>query len=100
VQTLDLFARDGRLEGKVELLERLDRGQARGSHRGLKPAVIAQGDLRPEHSLQRFTGGDGAAIDIGQDLVNRFQCAGEFKIRQHLADMISSCGGAHRTASA
>src|SRR5271165_1076216 len=77
VQALDLLALDRGLEGKVELLDRLDRRQARGSHGGLQPSVIAQVDLRPKEALERFAGGDGAAVDVGEDVIDRFQCTGE-----------------------
>src|SRR5690349_3411161 len=46
VQAFDLLPLDRRLKREFERFQSLDRRQPRGAHRGLQPAVVAQGDLR------------------------------------------------------
>ena len=51
VQALDLLALEARLEGKVELRQRLHGWQARGAHGGLKTAVAPRQREGPEVHL-------------------------------------------------
>ncbi len=51
VQTLDLLALDRGLEGKVELLDRFDRRQSRGAHRGLHRSISSSQCLHRQRSL-------------------------------------------------
>src|SRR5258708_5531330 len=99
MQALELFSLDRGLEGKVELCQSLDSRQARGSHGGLQPSVVPKRDLRAEDALQSLAGGDRAAVDVGQDVIDGLQRAGELEIGQHLADVVAP-NRAHRTTSA
>ena len=56
VQTLDLLPFDARLKAEIEIRERLDRREARGSHRGLQASRVAQLDVRAEELLDRVGG--------------------------------------------
>ena len=102
VQAVDLFALDAGLEGEVELIERLHRGQPGGAHGGFEPAVVAQRDLGAEQLLDGLGRGDRAAIDLGQDAVDGLERAGHPEIRQHRPQPVAPCRrrGLHCSASA
>ncbi len=96
-KTLKLWALDRGLEGEAELVNDFDRRQPRGSHRCLQAPVVPERDLRTERALERFAGGIRSAINLGEVVIDGFQCTGKLQIGQHLADVVSS-NGAHRTA--
>ena len=100
VQALNLLAPDRRLEGKVELRQRLDRRQPRGPHRGLQPPVIAQADLGVEQAGDGLGDGHPAPIHLGEDRVHRLERPRQLQIGQHGPDVVPPVRGArHRTAS-
>ncbi len=83
VQALDLLALEARLEGEINLRQRLDGRQARGAHRGLPATVVAQRDLGAQHLLDRVARRHRPAVALGQPAVDRFQRAGHLQVRQH-----------------
>jgi hypothetical protein len=90
VEALDLPALDRGLEGEVEVLEGIHRGQSGGSHGGLQAPVVAQGDLGAEEALDRLGRADPAAVDAGQDRIQGLQRPGHLEIGQHGADPVAT----------
>ena len=83
VQALDLLALDAGLEGEVELIERLDRGQPGGTHGCPEPTVVAQRDLGAEQLLDGLGRRDRAAVDLGEDAVDGLERARHLQVGQH-----------------
>lgn len=80
VQTLDLLALHARLEGEVEVAERLHGGQARGAHRSFESTTIAERDLRAH---QRLDGGgrrQRPAVEARQDRIEVLEGAGHLQV--------------------
>ena len=101
VQALDMLALDARLEGEVELRQRLHRRQPRRAHRRLQTVVVAQQDLGAEQLLHRFAGRDRAAVGLGQDAVHGLERTGYLQVRQRLPQPVAAVAvGAHRTSAA
>ena len=96
VQALDLLALDRGLEGEVEVAERLDRRQPRGAHRGLQPAVVAQGDLAPSSGSIASAAASGRRRCSRRIVIERFQRAGHLEIGEHVPRMRDRAACARR----
>ena len=80
VQTFDLLAFDTRLKREIKIGERLRHGQARRAHRRFQPAIIAQRNLRAEQHFERRRRLELPAIERAENVIERFECAGQFEI--------------------
>ena len=90
VQALDLLVLDGGLEGEVELVERLHRGQPGGAHGSPEPAVVAQLDLCAEQLLDGLGRRDRAAVD-GSVRNSVFGPSSPDLLRPTVSDQDTSC---------
>src|SRR5690606_11973749 len=73
VQTVDLLSLDRGLKAEVEVVERLHSREAAGAHRRLQAAIVSQADLRIEDLADRLRGADLAAVDMGENRIERLQ---------------------------
>jgi hypothetical protein len=72
------------------------------AHGHLQPALIAEPDLGAEHRAHGLAGGELAAVDLPQDVIERFQRSGHLEVRELAAQAIPQRGGgwrAHQTAT-
>lgn len=100
VQTLELLALHARLEGEVEIRERLHHRQARRAHRRLQAARIAQLNVGPEELFDRVGRAHLAGVTAAEDVVERFQGAGHFQIGQLRAEPLTERFAGGRLARA
>ena len=82
VETLDLLAFDAGLKAEVEIGERLHDRQTCGAHRGLQPASIPELDVCAEELFDRIGGAHLPGITTAQNVVEGFERARHFEIRE------------------
>ena len=102
MQAVDLLPLERRLEGEVEVRERLHGREPRGTHRGLEPAVVAERDLRAQEALDGHRRVEAAAVEGAEDLVQGLERAGHFQVGELGADLFTQGGrgGFHALTSA
>ena len=112
-QRLDARARDRRLEGEVEVLQRLAGGEvwpveglAGGELRGLQhrrdPPLLPAGSLRAQEPVEKDMGGPLGAHGVSQQALQRIDGVTEAERREFLArrvDVELHAGRGHRATS-
>ena len=88
------------LEGEVEAGQRLDGEQTSHFQRCPDPAALAQAQLLTEQGVDRFQGGDLAALELAQRVLQHLERTGHLEPDEMAADAVQGGGGgAHRRAS-
>ena len=89
------------LEGEVEAGQRLDVEQPPHLQRRLDPAALAQAQLLAEQGVDRLQGGDLAALELAERVLQHLQGAGHLEPDEVAADALQGGGDgtAHRPAS-
>ena len=87
------------LEGEVESGEGLDRREPRHLNRHFDAAVLADGELFGQQSVDGLDGADLAALDAAQGDVEDFEGARHLQSDETRLDALDDGGGAHLVAS-
>jgi hypothetical protein len=93
MQALELLAFDRRLEGEVEVGERLDHGEARGPHRRLEPPGVAQVDVGAQEPRHGLAPREFAGIAAPEDVVHRLERPGHLEVGELRAELLANRGG-------
>ena len=72
----DAIAIQGRLEGEIETLEGLGRGQPGGGHGDTDPPAFADGEFLSQQGVYGLEGGELAPLDLLHGMIERFESAG------------------------
>ena len=94
-QSCDPVAVEGGLEREVEALQRLDRHQLGGAQGDVDAASLPRRVFLAEQAADRLDGGELAALEPGQRVVERLQRARHPEPNQRAADTVEEvahCG--------
>ena len=96
----DAVAVERGLEREVEPGQRLDGEQPAHLEGGLDPAALAQAELLVEQVVDRLEGGDLAALELAEQVLQHLEGARHAEADQVAADAVEGSGrGGHRAGS-
>ena len=93
----DAVAVERGLEGEVEAGQRLDVEQPAHLERRLDPAALAQAELLGEQAVDRLEGGDLAALELAQQMLEHLERARHPEADEVAADAVER-GGRRRSS--
>lgn len=100
VEALDLLALDAGLEAEVEVPERLHDRQSGTAHRRLQAPRIPERDVGAQELGQCLTGGELAAVDTAEDVIQGLQRPRHLEVGELVAQPVAQRRSGRRRGAA